>query len=288
MLLVERLGERRYNYFSSALSPGCPYATGGYFEASHINAFTCLRPWKLDEALFPAPAEFTYGWDLTLDLVVTVEGHDYHKDAMDDAYNRHSAPPLKASPAMMIGPPSPSAPSDPIIRQAGPSLACSPKWARVMSDLQEQLSVVLAVPAASSVTGRAVVAGEAKKADAAGAFVASPSLRRSRHWSCLSLVAPPSEEGAAATLHCQCAGACCCVDAGAARYLVDQACGPDASALLLGDEPRAAKIPAREGCGPDVSALLLGDEPRETARVPAKEGCGSALADTAPEQLILH
>ena len=170
---------------------------------------------------------------------MTVEGHDYHKDAMDDAYNRHSAPPFKASPAMMIGPPSPSAPSDPIIRQAGPSLACSPKWARVMSDLQEQLSVVLEVPAANCITGRAVVAaGEAKKADAAGAFVASPSLRRSRHWSCLSLVAPPSEEGAAATLHCQCAGACCCVDAGAARYLVDQACGPDASALLLGDEPR--------------------------------------------------
>lgn len=197
---------------------------------------------------------------MTLDKAL--EGYDYFNDTAEDDHKRHSAPPPKASLSIAIGPPSPSAPSDPIIRQAGPSLACSPKWARVMSDLQEQLSV-LVVPAASSIAGRAVVAGEAKKKAAdSRAFATSPSLRRSRHWSCLSLVSPLSEQGAAATLHCQCAGACCCVDAGAARYLVDQACGPDVSALLLlGDEERAAKIPAREGCG-------------------------SELANTAPENLI--
>ena len=115
----------------------------------------------------------------------------------------------------------------------------SPKWARALRSMQRPRDAAAAVASAPHAVLKSAVSKGGATED-----LAEPSggLRRTHHWSCLTLATqPPRAEAAATTegdassaalccqqsvdassVHCQCVGSCCCVDAGAAWYIIER------------------------------------------------------------------
>ena len=116
----------------------------------------------------------------------------------------------------------------------------SPKWAKALRSMQRHQRDAAA---AATSAPRAVLKSAASKVGAdEGSAEPSGGLRRTHHWSCLTLATQsPRDEASAATegdassaalcdqhsvdassVHCQCVGSCCCVDAGAAWYIMER------------------------------------------------------------------